>query len=60
MASLILVKSVTIHDWQCSVVRPGIISYEYISLSRRSVADRSGTEITEYHSYMYAESHGTR
>jgi len=26
----------------------------------RSVADRSGTEITEYHSYMYAESHGTR
>jgi len=26
----------------------------------RSMADRSGTEITEYHSYMYAESHGTR
>jgi len=26
----------------------------------RSVADRSGTEITEYHGYMYAESHGTR
>jgi len=26
----------------------------------RSVADRSGTEITEYHSYMYAESQGTR
>eukprot|EP00092_Neocalanus_flemingeri_P005446 GFUD01005869.1.p1 GENE.GFUD01005869.1~~GFUD01005869.1.p1 ORF type:complete len:775 (+),score=162.24 GFUD01005869.1:56-2380(+) len=25
----------------------------------RSMADRSGTEITEYHSYMYAESHGT-
>ena len=24
------------------------------------MADRSGTEITEYHSYMYAESHGTR
>jgi len=24
----------------------------------RSMADRSGTEITEYHSYMYAESHG--
>merc|ERR1712203_289588 len=23
----------------------------------RSMADRSGTEITEYHSYMYAESH---
>jgi len=26
----------------------------------RSMADRSGAEITEYHSYMYAESHGTR
>ena len=26
----------------------------------RSMADRSGTEITEYHSYMYAESHDTR
>jgi len=26
----------------------------------RSMADRSGTEITEYHGYMYAESHGTR
>jgi hypothetical protein len=26
----------------------------------RSVADRSAAEITEYHSYMYAESHGTR
>ena len=24
------------------------------------MADRSGTEITEYHSYMYAESQGTR
>jgi len=28
--------------------------------SARSMADRSGTEITEYHNYMYAESHGTR
>lgn len=28
--------------------------------SGRSMADRSGTEITEYHNYMYAESHGTR
>ena len=26
----------------------------------RSMADRSGTEITEYHSYMYAESQDTR
>jgi len=26
----------------------------------RSAADRSGTEITEYHGYMYAESHATR
>ena len=26
----------------------------------RSMADRSGAEITEYHGYMYAESHGTR
>ena len=32
---------------------------DYDSLLR-SVADRSGTEITEYHSYMYAESQGTR
>merc|ERR1712013_805597 len=30
------------------------------STGARSMADRSGTEITEYHSYMYAESHGTR
>jgi len=29
------------------------------STGARSMADRSGTEITEYHSYMYAESHGT-
>ena len=26
----------------------------------RSMADRSGTEITEYHSYMYAESQDAR
>jgi len=26
----------------------------------RSVADRSGAEITEYHGYMYTASHGTR
>jgi len=30
------------------------------TVGARSAADRSGTEITEYHSYMYAESHGTR
>jgi len=29
------------------------------STGARSMADRSGTEITEYHSYMYAESQGT-
>ena len=37
-----------------------IIILKYSNIILRSMADRSGTEITEYHSYMYAESHGTR
>merc|ERR1712130_1047416 len=48
------------HKWDV-IVRvlkaPGSISGK--SASSKSMADRSGTEITEYHSYMYAESHGT-
>merc|ERR1711962_558142 len=38
--------------------RSGRVSTHH-STGARSMADRSGTEITEYHSYMYAESHGT-
>merc|ERR1719268_259049 len=53
------------HKWDV-IVRvlkaPGSISGKsFSSKSTKSYrTSRSGTEITEYHSYMYAESHGTR